>query len=132
MPRFSKQSLGRLNTCHDDLQNLFLEVIKDFDCTIIEGHRSPARQAQLYAQGATKVLRGKHNESPSLAVDVAPWYPQSPHIDWDDYKKFYMFGGFVLGVASRMGIEIRWGGDWDSDNNPSDQRFNDLVHFELK
>jgi peptidoglycan L-alanyl-D-glutamate endopeptidase CwlK len=26
---------------------------------------------------------------------------------------------------------IRWGGDWDMDNDLSDNTFNDLVHFEL-
>jgi peptidoglycan LD-endopeptidase CwlK len=30
-----------------------------------------------------------------------------------------------------MGIEIRWGGDWDGDGDLSDHKFNDLPHFEL-
>ena len=36
-----------------------------------------------------------------------------------------------MGVASQMGIKIRWGGDWDRDTDLSDNRFNDLPHFEL-
>jgi len=36
-----------------------------------------------------------------------------------------------MGVASQMGIKIRWGGDWDSDGSVCDNKFNDLVHFEL-
>ena len=35
-------------------------------------------------------------------------------------------------VAQDLDIPIRWGGDWDSDNNLNDQNFMDLVHFELK
>jgi peptidoglycan L-alanyl-D-glutamate endopeptidase CwlK len=60
---------------------------------------------------------------------VAP-YP----IDWNDTKRFYHFAGFVLGVAksSKIAIPIRWGGDWDSDNDLNDQTFMDLVHWELK
>jgi len=39
--------------------------------------------------------------------------------------------GFVLGIAHMKGIKIRWGGDWDGDTKMNDQKFNDLVHFEL-
>ena len=44
---------------------------------------------------------------------------------------FYYFGGFVLGTAQEMGLGIRWGGDWDGDLNLSEERFKDLVHFEI-
>ena len=45
---------------------------------------------------------------------------------------FYYFGGYVLGTAQEMGIDIRWGGDWDGDRSISDQTFDDLVHFERR
>ena len=38
--------------------------------------------------------------------------------------------GLVLGIAAVFGIKIRWGGDWDSDNDLNDQKFMDLAHFE--
>ena len=41
------------------------------------------------------------------------------------------FGSFVRGVAYKMGVEIRWGGDWDGDFDLKDQTFMDLVHFEI-
>ena len=41
------------------------------------------------------------------------------------------FGGLVTGLAKQKGIPLRWGGDWDGDNNFKDNRFDDLVHFEL-
>lgn len=127
MFEFSGVSKAKLRSCHPLLQELFNVVIQFFDCTIIEGHRSQARQDVLYAEGKTQVRRSKHNAEPSLAVDVAP-YP----IDWNDKERFYMFGGYVLGVADMLGIGIRWGGDWDDDNDIRDQRFIDLVHFELR
>ena len=129
MPSFSQKSLDKLNTCHPDLQRLFDEVVKDFDCTVLDGHRDKQRQNQMVADGKSKVIypNGKHNKEPSEAVDVAP-FP----VDWNDRERFYYFGGFVKGVASRLGIPIRWGGDWDSDNVLDDQTFDDLPHFELK
>lgn len=126
MPKFSAHSLGQLATCDVRLQRLFKEVIKHVDCRVLEGHRSLERQAELLQQGATKVTRGKHNEYPSLAIDVAP-YP----VDWNDRERFILFAGFVKGIASQLGIPIRWGGDWDRDGYTSDETFSDLVHFEL-
>jgi peptidoglycan LD-endopeptidase CwlK len=129
MPRFGKRSIGRLQTCDQKLQELFYEVVKHFDCSIIEGHRGEERQNKAYADGKSKVKypNGKHNQNPSIAVDVAP-YP----IDWSDRDRFHYFGGFVLGVAKEMGMNIRWGGDWNQDTHTKDNKFDDLVHFEIK
>jgi peptidoglycan L-alanyl-D-glutamate endopeptidase CwlK len=72
MPAFGKKSLENLNSAHNDLQALFNEVIKHFDCTVLEGFRGKERQNRLFSEGATKVKfpNSKHNHSPSLAVDV--------------------------------------------------------------
>ena len=129
MPRFGKRSISRLKTCDQKLQELFYEVVKHFDCSIIEGHRGEERQNKAFADGKSKVQYpdGKHNKYPSVAVDVAP-YP----IDWSDRDRFHYFGGFVLGVAKEMGMNIRWGGDWNQDTHTKDNKFDDLVHFEIK
>jgi len=110
------------------LIRLFENVVRDFDCSVLEGHRSEARQRELYAAGKSKVSwpHSKHNKNPSMAGDVAP-YP----IDWEDEGRFYYFAGFVLARAASMGISIRWGGDWNRNRHMDDQDFNDLVHFEL-
>jgi peptidoglycan L-alanyl-D-glutamate endopeptidase CwlK len=129
MPRFGSRSINRLKTCDQKLQELFYEVVKHFDCSIIEGNRGEERQNKAYADGKSKVKypNGKHNKFPSVAVDVAP-YP----IDWSDRDRFHYFGGFVLGVAKQMGMNIRWGGDWNQDTETKDNKFDDLVHFEIK
>tara|TARA_R100000808_G_C2132825_1_gene141713 strand:+ start:631 stop:1023 length:393 start_codon:yes stop_codon:yes gene_type:complete len=128
MPRFGKRSKDRLATCEKDLQLLFNEVIKYVDCSILEGHRSKNRQNKLFDEGKTKVKypRGRHNASPSRAVDCVP-YP----IDWTDRERMTLFAGFVIGIANQMGIEIRWGGDWDRDFEVQDNKFDDFPHFEL-
>ena len=129
MPKFGKRSKAKLETCHPDLQRLFNEVIKHFDCSILQGERGEEEQNEYYRTGKSKLKfpQSKHNSSPSLAVDVAP-YP----IDWNDKHRFYYFAGFVKGIAASMGITLRWGGDWDGDNDLNDQTFFDLPHFELK
>lgn len=129
MPNFGAASLKQLATCDERLQHIFTEVIKAWDCQVLEGKRSAAQQAINVANGASQTVHSKHVEpvgEPSRAADVAP-YP----IKWNDYNRFYAFAGFVIGTARQMGISLRWGGDWDSDRDFSDQKFNDLVHFEL-
>lgn len=134
MPTFSKRSNERLNTCHDDLQRIMREVVKEFDCSILCGHRDEATQNRLLAEGKTQLSypNSKHNSFPSMAVDVVP-YP----IDWRDRERFHYFAGYVMGVAERLRREgkirsyLRWGGDWDRDTEVSDNNFDDLPHFEI-
>lgn len=137
MPYYSQSSKEKLETCDSKIQQLFNEVIKHRDCSIIYGHRTPEEQWELFKKGRKLVggvwiivnpsevvtykdgwdKKSNHNEEPSKAVDAAP-FP----IDWDDEKRFYHFAGFVMGVASQMGIKLIWGGDW---------KMQDLVHYEL-
>lgn len=127
MPRFSQRSHDQLESCDERLRRIFEEVIRHWDCTVIQGHRSLGEQAELYRQGRTTLKSGsKHNHFPSLAVDAMA-YP----IDWDDWRRNYYFAGFVLGVASQMGIGLRHGGDWDRDRDVRDHTFLDMPHFEL-
>lgn len=125
MPNFSKRSRDRLNTTDERLVKLFNEVVKHFDCTILEGLRTEERQEQLVKDGKSKTMKSKHLIG--HAVDVAP-YP----IDWSDRERFTYFAGFVMGIASQQGINLRWGGDWDQDKDLNDNSFDDLPHFELK
>jgi len=129
MPNFSKRSKDNLATCDVKLQNLFNEVINYFDCSVLCGHRGEKEQNEAFHAGRSKLKfpKSKHNSSPSQAVDVAP-YP----IDWEDKERFYYFAGMVKGIAQKMDIPIRWGGDWDSDTQVKDQTFFDLPHFELQ
>jgi hypothetical protein len=125
---YSDRSQERLETACIELQETFNLVILDYDNTIIEGHRGEAVQNEYFRTGKSKVRYpdSEHNESPSRAIDAAP-YP----IDWNDRERFVHFAGYVKGVGRSLGYIIRWGGDWDSDFDLDDQTFMDLVHFEF-
>tara|TARA_R100001530_G_scaffold62281_1_gene44834 strand:+ start:269 stop:664 length:396 start_codon:yes stop_codon:yes gene_type:complete len=129
MPKFGKRSMERLNTCDEDLIALFQEVVKYFDCSVLEGHRGEEKQNKYFNEGKSKLKypEGRHNKKPSNAVDVVP-YP----VDWEDREQMSYFAGFVKGVAYKMGIPIRWGGDWNNNNDLKDNNFDDLPHFELR
>ena len=126
--KFSKVSLARLLTCDIALQQLFLEVVKFFDCTVECGYRWKEAQDAAFAAGRSKLQwpRSRHNTTPSQAVDVSP-YP----VNYKDVQRYYYFAGQVAQFAREMKIAVRWGGDWDSDTFVNDQNFNDLVHWEL-
>ena len=135
MPKFSDSSTRKLFECERQLQKLFNKVIKTCDCTILEGHRGQITQDRAFHEGNTKIKwpDGKHNKRPSLALDAVPYpIPDNWGADhWKDMVKFYEFAAIVRYEAALMGIKIRWGGDWDGDGDYHDQKFDDLVHFEL-
>jgi hypothetical protein len=130
---FSIGSLGKLHGCDKRLQLIANRAIDVVDFTVLCGQRSKEEQNELFRLGKSKVNwpNSLHNvtapDELAKAMDLAPW-----PIDWTDYKRFYYLGGVVKAIAHEMGIPIRWGGDWDSDNDFNDQDFNDLVHFELE
>jgi peptidoglycan L-alanyl-D-glutamate endopeptidase CwlK len=141
MPSFSQASAAKLATCDARLVRLFSEAVKHVDCTVLTGKRGKAEQDEAFETGHSKLKwpASKHNcplpsdpskEDPnglSRAVDVAP-YP----IDWKDRDRFVLFAGFVIGLAKSMGIPLRWGGDWNRNWKVSDEKFQDLPHFELE
>lgn len=125
MYKFGRTSKRRLKGVDARLVSVLNELIKIMDVTIIEGLRSKERQQELLAQGKTKTKYSKHIKG--KAVDLAP-YP----IDWDDREMFHYMGGMLRGLGKAMGVNIRWGGDWDSDGDINDNKFDDLVHVEIK
>ena len=129
MPRFGKRSKEALETCDERLIKIFNEVINTVDCSVLEGHRDKVKQNKYYEEGKTRLQYplGRHNELPSRACDVVP-YP----IDWFDRERFHLFAGFVLGIAKSMGINLRWGGDWNQNWEVDDNKFDDFPHFELR
>ena len=135
MPTFSKTSLDRLSTCHEDLIIFCTELIKHYDFVVVCGHRGEEEQNEAYAKGNSKLKfpNSKHNTYPSKAVDLAPWEGK---IDWGK-SQMYFFAGFALGVAEilyKNGVikhKIKSGADWDYDQDIDDTSFVDLPHFEI-
>jgi len=124
-----QDSIIRLQTCDERLIKVITAVSMFWHIRVIEGHRGRVNQDAAYSLGKSKLLwpHGKHNASPSLAVDVTP-----EPIDWNNDQRLIYFAGFVIGMARKMDIELRWGGDWNGWNDPRRNQFKDLVHFELK
>lgn len=120
MPVFSDNSKNILKECHEDLQRVMNEVIKEFDITVLCGHRGEDEQNEAYNNGTSKAKWGesKHNHYPSLAVDVVP-YP----LDWNDIESFEKMGEVVMRKADELGIQIKWGRDFKG--------LKDYPHFEL-
>jgi peptidoglycan L-alanyl-D-glutamate endopeptidase CwlK len=128
-----RRSKGELATCCDDIQNvirLYMEW-QLMDCTVVEGHRDKATQNKYFAENKSRIKfpKGKHNTQPSNAVDIAPYINGA--ISWKRVHCIYLAGGLVS-AGRCLGINIRWGGNWDMDGEPiTDQNFQDLVHFEV-
>ena len=127
--RLNALSIARLATCHPDLQKLIKEISRDAHCVVICGHRPREEQNKAVREGKSKLKwpQSKHNSFPSLAVDVA-----SLPLDWNNRSAFLDFANAVMKKASEMSIDLVWGGDWDGDGRTDDEKFQDLVHFELK
>jgi len=125
MYKLGKKSQERLRGVNSQLVNILFELVKIMDITVIEGVRTQERQDKLVAEGKSKTKFSKHITG--QAVDLAP-YP----IDWEDRDRFHYMGGMLRGIAKQMGVDVRWGGDWDSDGETKDNNFDDLVHIELK
>ena len=131
MPKFGTKSIERLNTCHPDLIAVFNEVIKYYDCTVTCGYRGEEDQNKAFDEGRSNARypKGKHNNSPSTAVDIYP-YP----VDFENYDRLSHFAGFVLGIANTMGIKLRWGRDWHQEfwtKKKDTTKLMDYPHFEL-
>jgi len=131
MNKFGKTSESRLARVHPSLVRVAREVIQIQDCKVIYGARTQKEQINLVKQGLSRTFNSKHLINPSdgfsHAIDIAP-YP----IDWNDTKRFYYFAGMFLAKADSLHVGIRWGGNWDMDEDLNDQSFMDLVHFELR
>lgn len=148
MPSFSRESQYRLDTVTKKLKDFMLDLIRIVDFKVTCGHRAKDEQDAAFREGRSKLEfpKSAHNLFPSAAIDIYPCPVELPDEsvkadpqeeiarlkkNMDLYKRWYYFGGFVLGYAKAKGIKIRWGGDWDSDFNIKDQNLNDLPHFEM-
>lgn len=129
MYKFSQRSLNNLKNVDGRLVEICNELIKRVDFTVIEGHRTIERQQELYKQGFSQLdginKKGKHNYSPSLAIDIIPY--EKGHNPFDGSKKseamFESLAKEFKKVAMEKDIVVVWGGDWKS--------FKDLPHFQI-
>ena len=146
MYKLGKGSLSKLESVHHDLVKIIKLAITrtPVDFGISEGHRTLERQKELHDQGKSKIdgitKKGKHNYSPSLAIDLYAYHPNletRKKIAYD-VPTLCIIAGVILSCAKELEEKgdikhsIRWGGNWDNDGVILyDQSFDDLPHFEL-
>lgn len=117
MYQLGVKSQSRLNGVHPDLVSVVKRAIEitEQDFTVLEGLRSIDRQKELVESGKSTTMNSRHLTG--HAVDIAPW-----PISWDwDY--FYPIADAMKEAAKELGVDIEWGGDWNS--------FPDGPHFQL-
>lgn len=117
---FGARSNNKLIGVHPDLARVMRRAIAQspVDFAITEGVRSPQRQAQLFAAGASKTMKSRHLTG--HAVDVVAFIGQEVRWDWPLYEKI---AKVVKAAALELNIPIVWGGSW--------RTFRDGPHFEL-
>lgn len=142
---FGSSSLERLQECHEDLQKIARLAISksDIDFGISEGYRSVERQKQLYTEGKSKIdginKLGKHNYNPSMAIDIYIYHPNIEirrKLAYDKIHLSYIAGIFracseELKSKGEISHSIRWGGNFNMNNELAEESFLDMPHFEL-
>jgi peptidoglycan L-alanyl-D-glutamate endopeptidase CwlK len=136
MNKWSEKSRIQRETIHPELKLLADVMLQIHDCSLLQGFRGEEEQNNAYYMNNSKLKwpESKHNKTPSLAMDLAPYIKGQSY--WDREQVLF-FAGMVVAVADvlyeqgNMKYRIRWGGDWDSDNNFKEHSFFDGIHFEL-
>lgn len=118
--RLSARSLSRLEGVHPDLCAVVeLAITRTaVDFTVLEGLRTPERQQQLVAAGASRTMRSRHLTG--HAVDLGAFVGGEVRWDWPLYHKI---AAAMKDAARALNVPLEWGGDWRS--------FKDGPHFQL-
>ena len=114
-----KRSTDNLQGVHPDLVRVVRRALElsPVDFTVIEGLRTPERQAELMKQGFTRTLKSRHIIG--QAVDIVPL-----PVDWNNPAPFRLVADAMKKAAAELGVRITWGGDW--------RTFKDLPHYQIE
>ena len=142
----SKTSKEKLKGVHPQLVKLMTEAVKEspYDFSITQGLRTAAYQNSLYQQGRTtpgKIVtncdgfKNKSNHQAKAdgyghAIDIFicgvvenGQYRKFTTQEGYDNKKILAVSNHIKEIAQKLGIAIKWGGDWS--------KFKDFPHFEI-
>jgi len=125
MPNFGQKSMACLSTCHPKLMRIAYEVIKDYDHSIIWGHRNEVEQTKAFDNGDSFAPwpQSDHNKLPSVALDAIPYPKQWTASDRD----FVELAARYIRAAKKLGIKLHWGGFF----LPNGKHFFDGAHLYL-
>ena len=138
--KLSQKSLERLNGVHPSLVFLVQSAMETqiMDFSVNEGVRTLDRQKDLVSKGASKTMKSKHlvqSDGYGHAVDLYPYPIDMEAVNRNNAVEIVRFGvlaGIIKSIAWTHGIEIEWGGDFDSDGQTLDSTFFDAPHIQLK
>lgn len=131
---FGDRSKGNLAKVHPLLIKVATIALEkgEQDFTVICGYRDKAGQDEAIRNKTTTVSfpNSAHNQLPSCAIDVIPY----PFTSWDDpamLRGWKKISDAMFAAAKEVGIELRWGGDFNRDGNKTTSDAWDKPHFEL-
>ena len=149
--KYSRNSVDILATCHNDIRDLMMLLIKisPFDIKITSGYRTPEEQYALYLKGNSKLdgtqgNTSKHNhwnvkkgKGESKAVDFLLRVRRGDEYIWKYAEKNYQYYTYIWGLLDGYDPTIhekfRWGGDWDRDYEfYTDHKLKDPYHIEMR
>lgn len=121
----SEKSLIKLEGAHPDLVRVIKRAaaLSSIDFTILEVLRTPARQRELVAKGASKTMKSRHlpgSDGKSRAVDIAPM--DGGQVSWA-WPLYYKLAPIIFQAAAELNVPIEWGGRW--------RTFRDGPHWQL-
>ena len=123
----SERSLNGVHPAMVGVVRRAAELAADLDdglgFIVTEGLRTRERQVELVRVRASRTMNSKHlpqADGMSHAVDLAATVSGRVHWDFPLYDRL---ADLMKQAAAEQGVQITWGGDWQS--------FRDGPHFEL-
>jgi peptidoglycan L-alanyl-D-glutamate endopeptidase CwlK len=121
----SEKAKMKLTGAHPDLARVIARAaaLSHIDFAVLEVLRTPARQKELVAKGASRTMKSRHlagADGKSRAVDIAPM--DGGQISWA-WPLYHKLAPIIKQAAKDVGVPIEWGGDWRS--------FKDGPHWQL-
>jgi len=148
MPEFtSERSIRVLGELDHRLQRICNIAIQKINFSLIDGVRTDEQQMENFVNGTSKI-DGVNDISKHQGKLLNPYGPQFPGKEiyvsgafdfipwpfdggWENTRLFTAYAHYFIGLGDSLGIELRWGGDWDKDFRFRTDAFNDLPHIEL-
>lgn len=136
---FGDRSKGNLSGVHPLLVEIATDALENGaqDFTVICGYRDKAGQEAAQRAGTTKVAypNSAHNQTKdgkprSIAIDVIPY----PFTNWKDpamLRGWKAIADAMMTAATKRGVMLRWGGDFNRDGDKTTKDAWDKPHFEL-
>lgn len=117
---------ARLAGVHPDLVAVVELAARRYEPSfmVVEGLRTPERQRELVAKGASQTQNSYHLKQADgwgRAVDLAPLVGGA--IPWGNWQAFADLAGVVKTCAAELRVPVEWGGDWKT--------LKDGPHFQI-